>query len=170
MNEIVKLENEQNDMKIKSEAGANLALDKIRVMLSGQNSPSQRIIPQLREKEEEGTHYDRMSRKDFSRKSNSYASVLMNDNRYSKFRFANKRSTNQDNINKISPLSSISLGRYTAVAGDCDYSSTGGDQQQRRHPCSVASGASLLRTSNSAMRSAKMMSSLANNPSYFQHG
>ena len=39
MNEIVRLENEQND-RIKSDAGANLALDKIRVMLSGQNSPS----------------------------------------------------------------------------------------------------------------------------------
>ena len=34
MNEIVRLENETKD-KIKSEAGANLALDKIRVMLSG---------------------------------------------------------------------------------------------------------------------------------------
>ena len=34
MNEIVRLENEPKD-KIKSEAGANLALDNIRVMLSG---------------------------------------------------------------------------------------------------------------------------------------
>ena len=34
MNEIVRLENETKD-KIKSDAGANLALDKIRVMLSG---------------------------------------------------------------------------------------------------------------------------------------
>ena len=100
--------------------------------------------------------YDRMSRKDFSRKSNSYASVLMNDNRYSNFRFA-KRSLNLNN-------SPTSPDRYGTALGDCG-DSTGYYHQQ--HPYS-ASGASLLRASNSAVRSAKMMSSLAINPSNHQ--
>ena len=94
-----------------------------------------------------------MSRKDFSRKSNSYASVLMNDNRYSNFRFA-KRSLN----------SPASPDRYGTAMGECG-DSTGYYHQQ--HPYS-ASGASLLRVSNSAVRSAKMMSSLAINPSTHQ--
>ena len=56
-----------------------------------------------------------MSRKDFSRKSNSYASVLMADNRYSNFRFANKRSSNDN-----SPLR---LSRYATPAnGDRGHS------------------------------------------------
>ena len=51
--------------------------------------------------------YDRMSRKDFSRKSNSFAPVLVNDH-YSNFRFSKRAGE------VLSPLSKTKFGFTTA--------------------------------------------------------
>ena len=77
--------------------------------------------------------YDRMSRKDFSRKSNSFAPVLINDS-YSKFRFT-KRASDQ-----VSPLSQSRFGLS-------------------KNPYMLSEskmGSGYLRSSQSAMRHTKM--------------
>ena len=51
--------------------------------------------------------YDRMSRKDFSRKNNSFAPILVNDN-YSNFRFSKRAGE------VLSPLSKTKFGFTTA--------------------------------------------------------
>ena len=76
---------------------ANKAVENIKASLEGR-SPSQKPSGDNR--------YDRMSRKDFSRKANSYAPVLINDG-YSNFRFSKRAGE------VLSPLSKSKFGFST---------------------------------------------------------
>lgn len=75
---------------------ANSIVDQIKASLSGRPNHNQTTGGGDK-------RYDRMSRKDFSRKQNSYAPVLMNDT-YSNFRFSKRAN------DLLSPLSKGKFG------------------------------------------------------------